>query len=126
MNLAQATLAQVSVNARDLPRAVAFYRDVLGVPHLFDAGPALSFFNCGGVRLMVSTAEKGEFDHASSILYFQVADIEAAHRELSAEGVHFRDQPHFVAPLGPKELWMSFFDDTEGNVMALVSEKPMQ
>jgi methylmalonyl-CoA/ethylmalonyl-CoA epimerase len=123
MDLAQATLAQVSVNARDLRRAVAFYRDTLGVPHLFDAGPALSFFLCGGVRLMVSTAEKGEFDHASSILYFQVADIDTAHRDLSAKGVKFRDQPHFVAPLGKKELWMSFFDDTEGNVMAITAEK---
>jgi predicted enzyme related to lactoylglutathione lyase len=123
MPLAAATLAQVTINARDLKRAVAFYRDVLGVPHMFDAPPAMSFFNCGGVRLLVGVAEKSEFDHASSILYFKVADIDAAYRDLAARGVKFRDRPHFVAPLGSHELWMTFFDDSEGNVMALTSEK---
>jgi methylmalonyl-CoA/ethylmalonyl-CoA epimerase len=124
MDLSQATIAQIAVNARDLARATAFYRDVLGVPHLFDAPPAMSFFRCGDVRLMLGVAEKGEFDHASSILYFKVADIEAAHRDLSARGVKFRAAPRFVAPLGERELWLSFFEDSEGNVLALSAERP--
>ena len=118
-----AAIRQISVNARDLPRATAFYRDSLGIRHLFDAPPQMSFFDCGGIRLLVGVAEKGEFDHPSSILYFQVADIDAAHRELSGKGVKFREPPHFVAPLGRKQLWLAFFHDTEGNVMALSAEK---
>jgi methylmalonyl-CoA/ethylmalonyl-CoA epimerase len=113
---------QISVNARDLPRAVSFYRDRLGLRHLFDAGPRMSFFECGAIRLMLALPEKPEFDHASSILYFRVDDIDAAHRELGALGVAFRDAPHVVARLPGREVWMAFFDDSEGNLLAITSE----
>ena len=115
-------IKQVSVNARDLARATAFYRDTLGVRHLFDAPPQMSFFDCAGIRLLVGVAEKAEFDHPSSILYFDVPDIQAAHRDLEARGVKFRDEPHLAAKLPDREIWLNFFDDTEGNVLALTSE----
>jgi methylmalonyl-CoA/ethylmalonyl-CoA epimerase len=115
-------IRQISVNARDLKRATAFYRDTLGVRHLFDAPPQMSFFDCAGIRLLVGVAEKPEFDHPSSILYFDVPDIKAAHADLKARGVKFRDEPHLVAKLPDREVWLSFFDDTEGNVLALTSE----
>lgn len=115
------TIGQISMRATDLPRAVAFYRDVLGVRHLFDAGPDLSFFDCGGVRLMLSKPEK-EFDHPGSVLYFRVDDIHAAHRILSGRGVQFIDAPHLIARLPDHELWMSFLHDSEGNTLALMSE----
>lgn len=114
-------LAQVSVNAKDLARATAFYRK-LGLQHLFDAPPAMSFFDCGGVRLLVGVPEKPEFDHPSSILYFRVADIHGDYSRLKAEGVVFKGEPHRVARLPDREIWMAFFDDTEGNVHALLSE----
>ncbi|HXN16030.1 MAG TPA: VOC family protein [Usitatibacter sp.] len=114
-------IKQISVNARDLPRAVDFYRDRLGIRHLFDAPPQMSFFDCGGMRLLVGGAEKKELDHPSSILYFEVDDIVAAHGELKARGVVFRDEPH-VTRLSDREIWLTFFDDTEGNVLALTSE----
>ena len=122
MSTRLSAIKQISVNARDLPRAIAFYRDALGIRHLFDAPPQMSFFDCGGIRLMVGVAEKGEFDHASSILYFSVEDIGAAYADLESKGVAFRDKPHLVARLPDREIWMSFFDDTEGNVLALTSE----
>lgn len=115
------TIGQISMRATDLPRAVAFYRDVLGVRHLFDAGPELSFFDCGGVRLMLSKPEK-EFDHPGSVLYFRVDDIHAAHRILSGRGVEFIDAPHLIARLPDHELWMTFLHDSEGNTLALMSE----
>lgn len=115
------TIGQISMRATDLPRAVAFYRDMLGVRHLFDAGPDLSFFDCGGVRLMLSKPEK-EFDHPGSVLYFRVDDIHAAHRILSGRGVEFIDAPHLIARLPDHELWMSFLHDSEGNTLALMSE----
>ena len=80
-----------------LDRATAFYRDVLALPHLFRAGH-LSFFNCGGVRLMLSPPEKPQFDHPSSILYFQVGDIHAAFQRLKSAGVKFEDAPHLDRP----------------------------
>ena len=115
-------IKQISVNAHDLPRATAFYRDTLGIRHLFDAPPQMSFFDCGGIRLLVGVAEKKEFDHPTSILYFNVDDIGAAHADLKARGVAFRDEPHRVAQLADREIWLNFFDDSEGNVLALTSE----
>src|SRR5438067_11939254 len=86
-----AAIQRIAFNAHDLARATAFYRDRLGMRHLFDAPPQMSFFDCGGIRLMLGVAEKPEFDHASSILYFRVDDIARAHGELAAKGVAFRD-----------------------------------
>lgn len=117
-----ARLAQVSVNARDLPRATAFWRDVLGVRHLFDVAGHMAFFDLGGVRVMLAVPEKPEFDHPSSILYLSVGDIRAAHVQLSARGVHFRSEPVLVARMPDHELWMAFFDDSEGNTLALACE----
>lgn len=116
-------IQQVAVNVRDVARAAAFYRDKLRIRHLFDAPPKLAFFDCGGVRLMLGTAEGAEFDHPSSILYFRVGDIAAAHREMAGRGVGFRDEPHVVARLPDREIWMAFFEDGEGNVHALTEER---
>jgi predicted enzyme related to lactoylglutathione lyase len=116
-------LGQVAINVHDLVRATAFYRDALGLPLLFTAGD-MAFFDCGGVRLMLSRAEKPEFDHPSSILYFSVPDIVAAHRRLSDRGVRFEAAPRLVAPMPSYDLWMAFFDDSENNIMALMSELP--
>lgn len=115
-------IQQIAVNVREIERARAFYRDKIGLRHLFDGGPRLSFFDCGGVRLMLSPPEKPEFDHPASILYFRVDDIAAAHREMKSRGVAFRDEPHLVARLPDREVWMAFFDDGEGNVLAITSE----
>ena len=117
-------IQQIAVNVQDLERAKAFYRDKLGIRHLFDGGPKLTFFDCGGVRIMLGLPEKAEFDHRSSVLYFRVDDIRGAHRELAARGVKFRDEPHLIAKLPDREIWMAFFDDTEGNVRAMTSEPP--
>ena len=115
-------IQQIAVNVREVERAKSFYRDKLGMRHLFDGGPKLSFFDCGGVRLMLSPPETPEFDHAASVLYLRVEDIRAAHREMKARGVSFRDEPHMVAKLPDREVWMAFFDDGEGNVLAITSE----
>jgi predicted enzyme related to lactoylglutathione lyase len=115
-------IRQISINVHDMPRAVAFYRDVLGMKHLFDAGPRLSFFDCGGVRLMLGPPERPELDHPGSILYYKVADIVATHRELAAKGVEFANTPHVIARMPDHELWLAEARDTEGNTFALMSE----
>ena len=112
-------IGQIAMNAVDLNRAVAFYRDVLGLPFLFTAPPRLAFFDCGGVRLLLDVPEDKEFAHPGSILYFSVDDIQAKHQLLASRGVKFRDAPHLIARLPDREVWMAFFDDTEGNTLAL-------
>ena len=111
-------ISQIAVRATDLARATAFYRDVLGLPFLF-AAPALAFFQVGGVRLMLGGAETAEFDHAASVLYFDVTDILAVHRTLAGRGVRFRGDPHPVHRQGDRALWMGFFEDSEGNIFAI-------
>jgi predicted enzyme related to lactoylglutathione lyase len=114
-------IGQIAVTARDLDRAVAFYRDTLGMPFLFRA-PNLAFFDCGGVRLMLGVPERPEFDHPASIIYYVVDDIQAAHAALSERGVTFGGPPHCIAKLADHDLWMASFDDSEGNTLALMSE----
>jgi methylmalonyl-CoA/ethylmalonyl-CoA epimerase len=116
-------LGQIAINAYDVDRATAFYRDTLGLPLLFTAG-SLAFFDCGGVRLMLSRPEKPEFDHPSSILYFTVPDIVSAHRQMVSAGVHFEDAPHLIAKMPTHDLWMTHFHDTEKNLLALMCEMP--
>jgi methylmalonyl-CoA/ethylmalonyl-CoA epimerase len=109
------------MNAHDIQRAVGFYRDALGLRFLFTAPPRLAFFDCDGVRLMLSTPEPG-FDHPGSVLYFSVEDIHAMHDALVGRGVTFRTAPHKIATLADREVWLADFEDTEGNVLALMSE----
>ena len=112
---------QISMRVHDVDRAVRFYRDTLGVPFLFAAPPRLAFFDCGGVRLMLSTPEP-RFDHPGSVLYFAVDDIRQAYLSLKARGVVFTGEPHKIATLADREVWLADFADTEGNTLALMSE----
>lgn len=116
-----ASIGQIAISTKDVPRAVAFYRDALGLEPLFEAGP-LAFLVCGDVRIMLSPPETPELDHASSILYFRVDDIHAARDALVARGVPFDDEPHLIARMPDHELWMTFFRDPDGNLHGLMSE----
>lgn len=121
-NFGLSTIGQIAVNAHDLERASSFYRDSLGMKHLFSVPPQMAFFDCAGVRLMLSLPEKPEFDHPSSILYFKVDNIQQATQTLTGRGVRFEEQPVLVANMGTYDLWMAAFRDSENNLMALMSE----
>ena len=114
-------IGQISIVVKDVERATAFYRDALGMRFLFEY-PGLAFFDCDGVRIMLSKAEKPEFDHPSSVLYFRVADIQAAYEALRARHVEFEDEPHIIARMPDHDLWMCFFRDHDDNVLALMAE----
>jgi catechol 2,3-dioxygenase-like lactoylglutathione lyase family enzyme len=115
-------IGQIQVRTHDVERAADFYERVLGLKLLFKAPPGLAFFDCGGVRLMLNPPEKPEFDHPSSILYFAVPNIHAAHAGMKAKGVRFEDEPHLIAKMPDHDLWMTFFRDSEDNLLALMSE----
>lgn len=124
MNLAH--IEQIAIPVRELARATAFYRDILGMKLLFEVPPTLSFFDCDGIRLALSTSSDPMYDPPGSIVYYRVADIEAAHIDLEGRGVEFLQGPHRIAELGDVEIWMAFFEDTEGNTLAITSEKPVE
>jgi methylmalonyl-CoA/ethylmalonyl-CoA epimerase len=116
-------IGQIAVTVQDLDRAVAFYRDTLGMKFLFQV-PAMAFFDCQGVRLMLSLPEGTESHISSSIIYYLVADITEAYQTLSQQEVDFSAEPHLIAKMSDHDLWMAFFKDSEANTLALMSEVP--
>jgi methylmalonyl-CoA/ethylmalonyl-CoA epimerase len=114
-------IGQIAIQVADLERSVAFYRDSLQLPLLFEL-PGLTFFNCGGVRLMLTPAEGGASTGVSSVLYFKAGDIRAEAQALAARGVKIESEPHLIAKLQDHDLWMAFFRDPDGNLLALMSE----
>ena len=115
-------IGQIAVTIRNLPRAVAFYRDILGMRLLFEAPPAMAFFDCSGIRLMLSEPEGAKHEQFSSVIYYTVDDIQAATAELQGRGVTFEGPPHIIARLPHADLWMAFLRDPDGNMLALMSE----
>jgi len=116
-----AQIGQIAVPVADIDRAVAFYRDVLGMRFLFRAPPGLGFFDCAGVRLMLD-APAGAQAGQGSVIYYKVPDLQAAFEALSARGVAFEAKPHLIAKMPDHELWMAFFRDPDRNMLALMSE----
>ena len=116
-------LGQIAFTVSDVERATVFFRDQLGLLFLFAAPPGLAFFDCGGVRLMVTKPQGAGAIGANSILYFKVADIDAACAALQARGIVFERAPALVARMPDHELWLAAFRDPDGNILELMSEK---
>jgi methylmalonyl-CoA/ethylmalonyl-CoA epimerase len=83
----------------------------------------MGFFDCGGIRLMLTQPEKPGETY-SSIIYFKVPEIQQAYRELSGRGVGFEREPGLIARMPGHDLWMAFFRDPDRNLLALMSEVP--
>ncbi|HEY2323754.1 MAG TPA: VOC family protein [Thermoanaerobaculia bacterium] len=118
-------IGQIAIPVTDVGRAIAFYRDVLGLTFLFQAGPNLAFFDCGGVRIMLDKPEQEEFANHSSVIYFSVSDIKSSFADVAQKGAEVVEQPHLIARLADREVWMGFFRDPDKNVLALMSEIPL-
>ena len=119
-------VGQVAIPVDDVERATEFYRDVLGLPHLFSAPPGLSFFRCGDVRIMLSRPEEGGEvpTKGGALLYYRVADVRGAHDRLASGGADIVAEPHVVHRSGGMELWIGFYRDTEGNLLGVMAENP--
>jgi predicted enzyme related to lactoylglutathione lyase len=115
------SIGQIAIPVKDMNRAILFYKDLLKLPLLFNTD-TMAFFDCNGVRLVLSLPEQKQFTNASSVLYFQVDDITVSYIQFKEKGVSFIDEPHLIAKMGSTETWMVFFNDTEGNTHALMSE----
>ena len=118
-----AAVGQIGLTVDDLEKAVEFYRDQLGLKHLFNAPPAMAFFACGDTRLMLSRPERPDGERFSAAIYFRVGDIQAARDALVARGISFEAEPKLLAKMPDHELWMGFFRDPSRNLLALMCEK---
>ena len=117
-------IKQIAIPVKEIGEAKRFYRDVLGLKHLFDAPPALSFFDCGGVRLMLSgpDAQGKDGNEQHPVLYYDVDDIKATHARMKAAGAQSIEEPHIVAKMNDIEVWIGFVSDGQGNSVGLMSE----
>ncbi len=117
-------IGQIHISVNDVPRAVAFYRDVLGMKLLFEvAGQPMAFFDCGGVRLYLRKPENPEF-RSSPLIYYRVESIREAYATLRQRGVDFAREPHVVHRTEDSELWLVGFKDPDGNNACLMCELP--
>jgi methylmalonyl-CoA/ethylmalonyl-CoA epimerase len=114
------SIGQIAVTVQDLARAIRFYRDVLGLKYLFESG-GMAFFECGGTRLMLTCAEKPDSTYGS-IIYYRTPNIDAAAASMRSRNVQFEAPPRMIAKMPDHELWMAFLRDSEGNLLALMSE----
>jgi methylmalonyl-CoA/ethylmalonyl-CoA epimerase len=114
-------IGQIAIPVQDLERAIAFYRDVLRLPFLFQA-PGLAFFQCGEVRLMLALPEGNDAPAKSSVIYYRVDDLDHAYTVLGAHNAKRIGEPHLIAKLADHDLWMTFCEDSEGNMVGLMSE----
>lgn len=117
-------IGQISHRVSDIGAAVAWYRDVLQLPHLYTYGD-LAFFDAGGTRLFLSAIDEGAGEKGESVLYFRVDDIRASYESLIGRGVVFSHVPHLVhRHESGVEEWMAFFADPDGHTLALMSQTP--
>ena len=116
-------IGQIFVRAKDLDRAVRFYRDTLGMSFLFQAPPQMAFFQCGATTVLLGVPEAPELDHPASIIYYLVPDIASAHATLHERAVEFLTEPHLMHRAADYDLWLAEFRDSEGNVLALMDRK---
>ena len=115
-------IGQAAMAVDDLDAAVAFYRDTLGVPFIAQPGPNLAFFDCDGLRLMLSSGAGAGSARAGCTLYFKVADVDRRYAELQDRGVTFGGPPQVIHSAADYELRMAFFRDPAGNQLALMTE----
>jgi methylmalonyl-CoA/ethylmalonyl-CoA epimerase len=122
--VALSKIRQIALPVREIAEATRFYRDTLGMRHLFDAPPALSFFDCGGVQLMLAgpdaQGKDGEEQHA--VLFYDVSDIKATHGKIKSSGAKSLEEPRVIARMNGREIWISSFSDGQGNVVSLMSD----
>jgi methylmalonyl-CoA/ethylmalonyl-CoA epimerase len=120
MPLNPSHIVQIAIPIQDIDRAKAFYGATLGLAHLFDAPPGLSFFQCGETRLMLSRPEGAEAT-GSSILYYGVEDVDAAWRTMRDLGAAFDEEPRCIAQVEGRDIWLAVCRDSEGNLLGLIS-----
>ena len=118
-------VGQVSIEVRDVDRAIKFYRDVLDIPFLFQApgNPEMAFLDCGGTRLYLVSRERSNSKPSTSVVYFTVDSAQDAAEELKSKGVELESEPHIIHQTENYKLWMAFFRDPDRNLMAVMSEE---
>lgn len=116
-------IGQIAITVSDVGEALAFYRDVLELTFLFEAGPDLAFLSAGTTRLMLTTPQGAGAAGANSVLYFRVTDLTSAYAQFTERGAKGERPPQLTAKLPDHELWIAFLRDPDGNLVGLMEER---
>src|SRR4029450_340693 len=119
LNLSQ--IGQIALPVSDVDRSEAFYEKVIGLRKLFRFGD-LTFFAAPRGPLLPKRARDGA--QPGGCIYFRCADIALGVAELEKRGVVFTSKPHLIAKMDDHDLWMAFFNDPDGHILALMQEAP--
>jgi len=119
-------IGQIAIAISDLEKSVYFYQKILKLEMLFDVQPNMAFFDCGAVRLMLTTLQGPEVDHNTSVIYYRITDIETIFEELKSLQVDVERAPGKAATMEDHELWIGFIRDPDGNLIGLMEEKPLE
>jgi methylmalonyl-CoA/ethylmalonyl-CoA epimerase len=115
-------IGQIAIAVSDIQQSTTFYRDGLGLALLFEVPPSMAFFDCGGIRLMLTTSQGNEKDHRTSVIYYKVAELDKATEVLEANGINFEREPQLVAKMEDHELWIGFLRDPDENLVGIMAE----
>ena len=115
-------ILQIAISVKEIDRATAFYRDILGLRLLMNA-PNMAFFDCGGVRLYLASGEGAEQHGASSHIYFRSNDVAGLSAALKEKAVSIHREPHLIARMPDHDLWLMWIRDTEGNLLGAMEER---
>jgi methylmalonyl-CoA/ethylmalonyl-CoA epimerase len=125
MSIGIVNIGQIAIAVTEIKSAVDFYQNILELDLLFEAPPGLAFFNCGGVRLMLTTPQGEKSDHHTSTIYYKVDDLERAVSTLKSKGIKFIQEPQLTAKMPDHELWMGFIRDPDNNLIGIMAEKSL-
>jgi methylmalonyl-CoA/ethylmalonyl-CoA epimerase len=113
---------QIAISVQDMPRATAFYRDVLGLAFIMGA-PNMAFFDCGGVRLYLASGDGSAHGAGNASIYFRTNDIDALQAALEAKSAIIHQRPQIIAKMPDHDLWLMWVKDTEGNLLGVMEER---
>ncbi len=119
-------IGQIAIAIADRKRSVDFYQNIPGLQLLFEAPPGLAFFDCGDVRLMLTTLQGDESDHNTSVIYYKVSNIDAVTKDLKSKGVIFIHEPQSIVKMEDHDLWMAFIRDPDENLIGIMAEIPFE
>jgi methylmalonyl-CoA/ethylmalonyl-CoA epimerase len=122
MNASLAGILQIALNVKEIERATSFYRDVLGLKLLM-AAPNMAFFDCGGVRLYLSTGQGSDHTSSGSFIYFKTLDIDALLADAKTKNVLIHQEPQIIARMPDHDLWLMWIKDSEGNLLGIMEER---
>ena len=112
-------IAAIMLGVRDLPAAIAFYKDKLGLKVIMQESQ-LALLQCGNVMLGLSPRHMNAAPLAEAVeVSFGVDNLRATHQSLGEKGVVFLSEPRQVTPTD----WAVHFRDVDGHLLSLFGQE---